>query len=163
MRSRAAIVFSRMAGAAALCLLVIADAQADFWDGFIAYRRGDYEIARTEWVPLAEQGHVDAQFFLGAMYFFGEGVPQDDHQAAVWFRLAAEQGHAPAQYHLGIMYRTGEGVRQNFVTSLMWLNLAAAQDYQPAIDARELVARNMTPGQKETADDMARQWQADHP
>ena len=27
----------------------------------------------------------------------GYGVPQDDTQAAKWYRLAAEQGHAAAQ------------------------------------------------------------------
>ena len=30
--------------------------------------------------------------------------PQDDAEAAKWFRLAAEQGDAEAQHNLGVMY-----------------------------------------------------------
>ncbi len=32
----------------------------------------------------AEQGQVDAQSNLGAMYDNGKGVPQDDRQAVAW-------------------------------------------------------------------------------
>ncbi len=145
------------------CMLMTLPAQADFWDGFVAYRRGDYETAHREWYPQAEQGNVDAQFFLGAMYYLGEGVPQDNHQAAKWFGLAAEQGLAAAQFHLGIMYRTGEGVPQNFVESLKWLNLSAAQGYEFAIEVREIVAKHMTPSQKERAQILADQWAEEHP
>ena len=38
----------------------------------------------------AEQGHADAQFNLGNMYANGEGVPEDDAEAARWYRMAAE-------------------------------------------------------------------------
>ena len=40
----------------------------------------------------------------------GRGVPEDDAEAARWYRLAADQGHAIAQHILGIMYAHGEGV-----------------------------------------------------
>ncbi len=39
----------------------------------------------------AEQGHVDAQNNLGAMYANGEGVPQDYVQAHKWMNLAASR------------------------------------------------------------------------
>ena len=39
----------------------------------------------------AEQGDVDAQVSLGAMYANGRGVPQDDVQAHMWFNLAASR------------------------------------------------------------------------
>ena len=39
----------------------------------------------------AEQGLVESQFNLGMGYFKRDGVPEDDSQAAVWFRKAAEQ------------------------------------------------------------------------
>ncbi len=54
-----------------------------------AYDRGDYATALREWRPLAEQGHADAQFKLGVMYFNGRGVPQDYAQAHKWFNFAA--------------------------------------------------------------------------
>ena len=40
----------------------------------------------------ADQGHVMAQHFLGALYDSGEGVPQSYERAAEWYAKAAEQG-----------------------------------------------------------------------
>ena len=80
---------------------------ADFEKGMEAWLRGDYATALREWKPLAEQGLADAQFGLGLMYYKGEGVPKDDKEAVMWYRLAAEQGDAPAQVNLGVMYREG--------------------------------------------------------
>ena len=39
--------------------------------------RGDFATAFRTWESLAEQGDVDAQFALGAMYGMGRGVAQD--------------------------------------------------------------------------------------
>ena len=77
---------------------------ADLETGGAAYDRGDYATALEEWRPLAEQGDADAQLGLGAMYFYGQGVPQDYAEAVKWYRLAAEQGQADAQIALGFMY-----------------------------------------------------------
>ena len=65
--------------------------------GLKAAQAGDFQTALKEWKPLADQGHADAQFFLGVMYADGRGVPEDDAEAVRWFRLAADQGHAYAQ------------------------------------------------------------------
>ena len=48
-------------------------------------------------IKLAEQGSVDAQFYLGECYRCGLGVQQDDVKAAEWYKKAAEQGHEKAQ------------------------------------------------------------------
>jgi tetratricopeptide (TPR) repeat protein len=52
-------------------------------------------------VEKAERGDAEAQYNLGAMYFYGKGVSQNDVEAAKWFRKAAEQGHAGASSILG--------------------------------------------------------------
>ena len=44
---------------------------------------------------------------VGDIYRRGEGVPQNDAEAAKWWRRAAEQGHTKAQYNLGAMYAKG--------------------------------------------------------
>jgi TPR repeat protein len=49
------------------------------------------------WDKVTEQGGAVAQFNLGIMYNNGQGVPQDDAEAAAWCHKAAEQGHADAQ------------------------------------------------------------------
>ena len=48
----------------------------------------------------AEQGFAAAQSNLGDMFNKGWGVPQDDAEAAKWYRRAAVQGDADAQYSL---------------------------------------------------------------
>lgn len=57
---------------------------------------------REEWQQKAtHDGDADAQYNLGKMYLEGNGVPQDDSEAAKWFRKAAEQGNSKAQKVLG--------------------------------------------------------------
>jgi len=47
--------------------------------------------ARGFWRRAAEQGHAEAQFSLGFVYFNGEGVGRDLGKAAELYALAAEQ------------------------------------------------------------------------
>ena len=68
-----------------------------------------------------------AQFKLGFMYAFGEGVPEDHAEAVKWFRMAAEQGHANAQFSLGFMYANGEGVPEDDAEAVKWFRMAAEQ------------------------------------
>ena len=83
--------------------------------GVAAYKQGDFATAVHEFVPLAQHGHAEAQFYLGAMYSKGWGVPQDDTAAAQWYRRAATQGLAEAQFNLGWMSIRGVGVPQDLV------------------------------------------------
>ena len=100
---------------------------ADFDKGLTAARAGDFVTALAEWKPLAEQGDAAAQLNLGFLYGSGQGVIEDDKEAAKWFRLAAEQGDAVAQYNLAQMYRKGEGVIEDDKEAVKWLRLAAEQ------------------------------------
>ncbi len=86
----------RVALAVALLIGLATSSQADYQDGLAAYVRGDYATALQEFKPLAEQGHASAQFNLGNMYLFGEGVPQDYVQAHMWYTLAASR-HPPGK------------------------------------------------------------------
>ena len=78
--------------------------------GYKAYNDGDYATALKEWKPLAEQGYAFAQYNLGILYEYGNGVPKDYAEAVKWYRLSAEQGYAISQYSLGLMYSNGYGV-----------------------------------------------------
>ena len=68
----------------------------DYDAGLKAAQAGDFQTALKEWKPLADQGDAYAQNNLGLMYADGEGVPEDDAEAARWLRLAADQGLAEA-------------------------------------------------------------------
>ena len=99
----------------------------DFNKGVEALAADDYAIAMKELKPLAEEGNVDAQYFLGMMYENGNGVLKDAIEAVKWYRLAAEQGDVNAQLFLGIMYKNGDGVIQDYAKALKWLRLSAEQ------------------------------------
>ncbi len=143
---------------AVVVVFMAAATWADFEAGMEAYDRGDYATALKEWRPLAEQGIARAQSNLGSMYEYGEGVPQDDKEAARWYRLAADQGYAIAQSNLGLMYEYGEGVPQDDVQARMWLNLAAAQGDELARINRDRLTKQMTPVQLAEAQRLAREW-----
>lgn len=142
-------------------------AKAQIQIGFM-YGRGNGvpqdDAAAVAWFRrAAEQGDAEGQRHLGAMYRDGDGVPQDDTEAVGWFRRAAEQGDDGAQYNLGLMYATGRGVPQDYALAHMWFNLAGAGRYNKHTrEARDNVAKQMTPAQIAEAQRLAREWTAAH-
>jgi TPR repeat protein len=104
----------------------------EFQDGWNAYKKNDYKTARELWLPIAEQGEIRAQFFMGFMHDMGFGVPENDKEAIKWYQLAAEQGDARAQLFLGFLYDFGIGVPENDKEAIKWYQLAAEQGYNEA-------------------------------
>jgi hypothetical protein len=110
-----------------LALTLFGDAAAgQLEDGYAAYNRGDNATALQLIRPLADQGNATAQYDLGLIHLFGEGVP-GYAQAIIWFRKAADQRNVLAQYWLAMMYREGEGVPQDYAQAAMWFRKAADQ------------------------------------
>jgi TPR repeat protein len=101
----------------------------DYADARTAVRMRDYQKAYTLYKKLGNQGHVDAQYHLAAMYRSGRGVTKDHKRAAYWYRKAAEQGHVKAQYNLGGMYENGWGVTEDPGEAVAWYSKAAAQGH----------------------------------
>ena len=97
--------------------------------GYEAYNDGDYATALNEWKPIAEQGYAFAQYNLGIMYEYGNGVPKDYAETVKWYRLSAEQGYAIGQYSLGLMYSNGYGVLKDKAEAVKWWRLSAEQGY----------------------------------
>jgi TPR repeat protein len=97
--------------------------------GYESYNDGDYVTALQEWKPLAEQGYAFAQYNLGILYEYGNGVPKDYAEAVKWYRLSAEQGYAISQYSLGLMYSNGYGVLKDKAEAVKWWRLSAEQGY----------------------------------
>ncbi|HSE75625.1 MAG TPA: tetratricopeptide repeat protein, partial [Dongiaceae bacterium] len=92
--------------------------------GWDAFGRGDYKGALAVWQPLAEKGDVAMQLLVGSIYDYGQGVPQDDAEAAKWYEHAAMQGSAKGQYELGALYARSPQVK-NPVEGYKWLTIAA--------------------------------------
>ena len=75
----------------------------------------------------ANAGEADAQYRLGNMYNFGDGVRRDYAQALVWYRKGAEQGDAKSEFQLGGLYHFGHGVPQDDAQGFAWTMKAAEQ------------------------------------
>jgi len=75
----------------------------------------------------------------------------------VW-QEAARGGNAKAQHRLGQLYEAGLGVPQNFVEAHRWYNLAAADGETGALQARDALAKKMTPEQIAAAQRLAADW-----
>lgn len=86
-----------------------------------------YGLVFDELKPLAEQGSLRAQFYLGWCYKYGEGVKKDLAKAVEWLTKAAEQGYAPAQNALGFCYEFGDGVVKDLKKAIEWYTKAAEQ------------------------------------
>ena len=125
------------------------------------------ELSITVCQKAADQGDALAQGSLGAMYAEGRGVPQDDGEAAAWFRRAADQGRATAQYNLGVMYAEGRGVPQGYVFAHMWFNLVGAGGNEGARErarkVRDALEKVMSREQVEEAERLAREWKPSEP
>ena len=104
-----------------------------------------------------------AQFRLGCLHTFGQGVPEDHDLALCLFRLAAEQGDADAQNNLGGMYAEGLGVAADEIEAYMWFELAAGAGHETAIRNRAYFAEAMSAEEIAAAETRARSWRRAHP
>jgi len=89
----------------------------------------------------AEQGDAKSQFALGAMYYYGKGVPKDYVEAVRWYRKSAEQGDANAQYSLSFMYHEGKGLPRDDSEATSWCRKSAEQGNALAQDALGIIYR----------------------
>ena len=125
-------------------------------EGLAAHQAGDYDTALKEWRPLAEQGNAITQYNLALMYKNGEGIAEDNVEAAKWYQRAAEQGYASAQNNLGNMYYNGEGVAEDFTQAVKWYRKAAEQGHTEAQSNLGLMYENGLGGLQDKV--MAYMW-----
>jgi TPR repeat protein len=58
-------------------------------DGIAAFNSRDYDGALKILRPLAEQGDPAAQYQLGYMYLYGQGLPKNYAEAWFWLTIAS--------------------------------------------------------------------------
>ncbi|VAW94072.1 hypothetical protein MNBD_GAMMA20-1366 [hydrothermal vent metagenome] len=73
------------------------------------YLSEDYAGSAGLMYTLAERGHLQAQYVLGYMYYYGLGVPRNEKEAVRWITTAAARGHAKAKQALDLLDK-GESV-----------------------------------------------------
>ena len=77
--------------------------------------KGDKKTSPSKWyLKAAENGLIDAYYYVGNAYKRGEGVQQDSQKALKWLELAAEFQMRDAAWELAKIYQEGLGnVPQN--------------------------------------------------
>jgi TPR repeat protein len=131
-----------------------------------AYERKDMATAVRLWKIWADRGNAEARTLLGAMYWSGNGVPRNHHEAARLYLLAANQGYARAQNDIGFMLGFGEGVPpRDDVEAYKWLTLAIERYTDKNQDRLEqarrdlaTLAKRMTRAQIGEAERRAKVW-----
>jgi len=58
-------------------------------EGIASFRAQDYRKAFIRLKPLAVKGNPDAQYAVGYMYYYGQGVVEDRKRAWFWINKAA--------------------------------------------------------------------------
>ena len=145
-------------------LVVIVDGEPRSWAplekgtdvAWNAYINGDFPRAVPVFARLAELGHPVAEWLMGNIYFFGQGIPKDYAKAQVMFEAAAQQGYFAAFAPTAQMYLQGLGVPADPGKAYYWYNIAAAQlpdsaERTDMMERREGVATALTPAQIEAA------------
>jgi hypothetical protein len=76
-------------------------------------------LSLGRWLPLAEKGDVEAEYYVARIYANGmDNVPMDYSKAADWYQRAAQKKYAPAMQELGYLYEQGLGVQQDALAGL---------------------------------------------
>lgn len=88
-----------------------------------------YELMKQ----AADAGHPDAAGGLGNFHREGVVVPQNDAEAAAWYRKGAEKGGVRSQFNFGQVLLNGLGVERNVEEGLRWIREAASQGLPQAV------------------------------
>jgi TPR repeat protein len=99
---------------------------------------------------------------LGTRYASGDGLKQDDKEAADWFLKAAENGNVKAQATLGTRYWGGRGVPASLTQAYFWTVLARAAGDQNSKTFAEILASRMTHAQAVAIEQKAEIWYEQH-
>ena len=78
---------------------------SNFRDGMLHYRNGDFENAKKSFELAVKQDHaIQANFFLGKIYLYGEGTTPDIDKATVYLEKASLGGNIRADCYLSEAY-----------------------------------------------------------
>jgi TPR repeat protein len=101
-----------------------------------------YDQAYDCFLKAAENGSVDAMYWIGLMFmkqYLGgiskaQIMEKDNAAAFGWLESAATKGHVDAMFKVFSMYYSGDGVKPDESKCVEWLMKAAEKEYPPAMD-----------------------------
>ena len=74
-------------------------------DGIRSFEVQNYRQAFITLLPEAERGQPDAQYAVGYMYYYGQGVIENRNKAWHWINCAAKAGQQDAIAAVAILKR----------------------------------------------------------
>ncbi|WP_419420971.1 tetratricopeptide repeat protein [Legionella sp. D16C41] len=80
---------------------------SNFAQGINYFKVKEYRRAFIRLMPEAERGQSDAQYAVGYMYYYGEGVIENRQKALYWIEKAASKGQPDAVEAMKILTTTG--------------------------------------------------------
>ena len=134
----------------------------DFQEGLDAIHETNYKKALEKLMPLADSGHAAAQYNIGVMHEWGNGVLQDNSQALKWYKRSAVQFHKDAQNNLGALYSKGEGTEQSFVEALKWFIISAENGSEGGQKNIRILEKRMNYEKISQAQKLANDWMRFH-
>jgi hypothetical protein len=97
-----------------------------------SYNAGEYANALAKFQDLAGRGNTAAMGWLGWLYEQGQGVSQDEKEAARWYHYCAKKGDAYCQLALGRALAHGRGIAQDPARAVEWYRRSAEQGWAEA-------------------------------
>ena len=95
----------------------------------------------------AEQGDLESQYTLAALYELGLGVAKDQAKAPDWYRTAAEKRFVDAQVRLGSLLATGEATAAALIEAQSWWRLAAETGEPLAVAGAAPLSDHISPSE----------------
>lgn len=105
-------------------------AEEKYLEGISHYNSGpiNYRNALNCFHIAYDGGHLEAAYYLGILYLWGEPtILKNCNKAIKYLNIADEAGFARAQLQLGLCYINGLGVEKNEKTALEYFQKAALQ------------------------------------
>lgn len=99
--------------------------RANFSQAQTAFENQDYAYSARLLIPLAKNGHVQAQYLVATQYDLGLGVKRNEFLSFYWYKKAAKAGVGIAQHNLAVAYAQGNGVDADLSKAVTWWKRAA--------------------------------------
>ena len=92
-----------------ICILFFlsgcATSTANLREGIRSFQVQNYRQAFVRLKPEADKGQPDAEYAIGYMYYYGQGVVEDRKKAWYWITMAAKAGQLDAIQAVKILGR----------------------------------------------------------
>lgn len=90
-----------------------------------SYFSGNFETAVNEFLPLAQGGDADSQYYLALIYLTDGWSGKNMEKGLAYLLSAADQSHAAAMWKLGALHEDGAGVERDLLLATDWYRRSA--------------------------------------